>query len=65
MNARISVITLGVRDLDWARRFYEEGLGWTVHLEEGSWVTYRVCLGEFGSKEVLTSTCGAPITDYA
>ncbi len=42
MNARISVITLGVRDLDWARRFYEEGLGWTVHLEEGSWVTFLI-----------------------
>ncbi len=42
MNARISVITLGVRDLDRARRFYEDGLGWAVHLEEGSWVTYLI-----------------------
>lgn len=32
---------------------------------EGSWVTYRVCLGEYGARQVLTSTCGATITDYA
>jgi hypothetical protein len=28
MEQRISVITLGVADLDRSRRFYEEGLGW-------------------------------------
>lgn len=28
MEQRISVITLGVRDLIRARRFYEDGLGW-------------------------------------
>jgi hypothetical protein len=39
----------------------------TANLEfaEGSWVTYRVCLGEGGPKEVLLNTCGATITDYA
>jgi hypothetical protein len=39
----------------------------TANLEfpEGAWVTYRVCLGEGGPKEVLTDTCGATITDYA
>jgi len=39
----------------------------TANLEfaEGSWVTYRVCLGEYGARQVLTSTCGATITDYA
>jgi hypothetical protein len=29
MEQRLSVVTLGVADLDRARRFYEEGLGWT------------------------------------
>lgn len=29
MEQRLSLITLGVADLDRARRFYEEGLGWT------------------------------------
>ena len=28
MEQRLSVVTLGVADLDRARRFYEEGLGW-------------------------------------
>src|SRR5687768_7416580 len=29
MDQRLSLITLGVADLDRARRFYEDGLGWT------------------------------------
>jgi hypothetical protein len=43
------------------------GTSVTANLEfaEGSWVTYRSCLGEFGTKEVLQSTCGATITDIA
>lgn len=43
------------------------GTSVTANLEfpEGSWVTYRVCLGEYGLRDVLTSTCGATITDYA
>jgi uncharacterized protein len=28
MDQRLSVVTLGVRDIARARRFYEEGLGW-------------------------------------
>jgi hypothetical protein len=31
MEQRISLITLGVRDLARARRFYEQGLGWRPH----------------------------------
>jgi catechol 2,3-dioxygenase-like lactoylglutathione lyase family enzyme len=31
MEQRLSLVTLGVRDLARARRFYEEGLGWTRH----------------------------------
>lgn len=43
------------------------GTSVTANLEfpEGAWVTYRVCLGEGGPKQVLTATCGATITDYA
>lgn len=29
MEQRVSVVTLGVADLERARRFYERGLGWT------------------------------------
>ncbi|WP_163510417.1 hypothetical protein [Fodinicola acaciae] len=36
-----------------------------LELPEGSWVTYRVCLGEYGTKQIIASTCGATITDYA
>ena len=31
MNPHVAVITLGVRDLERARRFYSEGLGWPIH----------------------------------
>jgi catechol 2,3-dioxygenase-like lactoylglutathione lyase family enzyme len=31
MEQRVSLITLGVSDLDRARRFYEDGLGWRPH----------------------------------
>jgi hypothetical protein len=30
MNAHVSSILLGVRDLDFPKRFYTEGLGWKV-----------------------------------
>jgi hypothetical protein len=43
------------------------GTSVTANLEfpEGDWVTYRACLGEFGTKEILQDTCGATITDLA
>ncbi len=41
MNPHVSVIALGVRDLDGARRFYNEGLGWPVHEAQGPWVSLR------------------------
>lgn len=44
MDARISIVTLGVEDLDRARRFYEEGLGWPVSSDsvEGEIVFIRL-----------------------
>jgi uncharacterized protein len=30
MNAHVSSILLGVRDMDRSKRFYTEGLGWKV-----------------------------------
>ena len=35
MEQRISVITLGVADLDRSQRFYESGLAWKLGAEEG------------------------------
>ena len=40
MKPAVSVITLGVADLDRAKQFYSEGLGWPLHLMEGNWVCY-------------------------
>jgi|GEM_PF-6703494 len=45
------------------------GAGTTVdhnlELPEGSWIFYQVCVGEFGLRDVWTSTCSAGVTDYA
>jgi catechol 2,3-dioxygenase-like lactoylglutathione lyase family enzyme len=41
MNPKIDVITIGVRDLDRAREFYEHGLGCTIREDDGR-VTARV-----------------------
>jgi catechol 2,3-dioxygenase-like lactoylglutathione lyase family enzyme len=40
MKPHVSVITLGVRDLDRARRFYGEALGWPIHQEDDNWACY-------------------------
>lgn len=43
MEQRISLITLGVDDLARARRFYEDGLGWTPHHKsEGDIAFYQL-----------------------
>jgi catechol 2,3-dioxygenase-like lactoylglutathione lyase family enzyme len=40
----VSVITLGVRDLQRARAFYTDGLGWPIQQEDHNWVCFL--LGE-------------------
>jgi catechol 2,3-dioxygenase-like lactoylglutathione lyase family enzyme len=40
VKPQVSVLTLGVRDLGRARRFYAERLGWPVHQEEENWVCF-------------------------
>jgi catechol 2,3-dioxygenase-like lactoylglutathione lyase family enzyme len=40
MKANVSVITLGVRDLNRAKRFYSDGLGWAIHQEQEDWVCF-------------------------
>ena len=42
MNAAVSVVTLGVRDFARAKRFYAEGLGWTITQELGEWVAFAL-----------------------
>ena len=38
MDARITMITLGVADVGRSRRFYNEGLGWQVSADTGAMV---------------------------
>ena len=42
MEQRVSLITLGVDDLDRARRFYEDGLGWTPKAAPEGVVFYQL-----------------------
>jgi catechol 2,3-dioxygenase-like lactoylglutathione lyase family enzyme len=40
MKPHVAVVTLGVRDLARARRFYSEGLGWPIQQEDHNWVCF-------------------------
>jgi catechol 2,3-dioxygenase-like lactoylglutathione lyase family enzyme len=40
VQPHVAVITLGVRDLARARRFYVDGLGWPVQQEDHNWVCF-------------------------
>src|SRR3990170_1868027 len=42
MNPHVRGITLGVRDLSRAKRFYSEGLGWPILQEQGEWVSFSL-----------------------
>ena len=42
MKPHVAVITLGVRDLQHARRFYGEGLGWPIQQEDYNWVCFSL-----------------------
>jgi hypothetical protein len=44
----------------WARRVDRN-----LALPEGTGISYMVCLGEYGSRTVLWSTCSNPIADRA
>jgi catechol 2,3-dioxygenase-like lactoylglutathione lyase family enzyme len=40
MKPHVAVITLGVKDLRRARRFYSEGFGWPIQQEDHNWVCF-------------------------
>jgi catechol 2,3-dioxygenase-like lactoylglutathione lyase family enzyme len=40
MKPHVAVVTLGVRNLERARRFYSEGLGWPIQQEDDNWVCF-------------------------
>ncbi len=55
MEQRVSLITLGVADLERARRFYEEGLGWTPTQALDGVCFYQlpgIALGLFGRDDL-------------
>src|SRR5436309_11205476 len=45
MKPHVAVITLGVRDLARARRFYGEGLAWPIQQEDSNWVCFLLGAG--------------------
>jgi uncharacterized protein len=45
MNAHVGFITLGVGDLERAKRFYGEGLGWPVRVAQGHFVAFQAADG--------------------
>ncbi len=63
MDASMSMITLGVRDLEAARRFYLDGLGWAPALEVPGDVTFikvgpAMLLGLWGSAKLSAEAGG-------
>jgi uncharacterized protein len=42
MRPHVSVITLGVRDLERAKAFYRDGLGWPIQQESHNWVCFTL-----------------------
>ncbi|MDQ6694373.1 MAG: VOC family protein [Chloroflexota bacterium] len=62
MNAHVSSILLGVRDMDWSKRFYIEGLGWKVQHDYGIsvfFVPHGGSLVGFYSRDGLAANVGA------
>jgi uncharacterized protein len=41
MNAHVGFITLGVEDLERAKRFYGQGMGWPVRVAQGQFVAFQ------------------------
>jgi catechol 2,3-dioxygenase-like lactoylglutathione lyase family enzyme len=61
MKATISAITLGVKDVEASKRFYAEGLGWTIEQDFGQWVSFSLEDGSgFGllEREALAADAG-------
>jgi uncharacterized protein len=64
MNPHVGVITLGVRNLDRAKQFYRDGLGWPVQVDQGHFVSFRAADGSSGlalyPSKVLADDAGVP-----
>lgn len=63
MEQRLSVVTLGVADLERARRFYEDGLGWRRANDHAEVVFFQaggMVVGLFGRDELEKDARLAP-----
>jgi uncharacterized protein len=62
MNPHVGAITLGVSDLERAKRFYRDGLGWPVQVDQGHFVLFRPADGSSAlslyPREVLADDAG-------
>jgi uncharacterized protein len=64
VNPHVGFITLGVADLNRAKRFYHEGLGWPIQVDQGQFVAFRPADGSSAlalyPREVLAGDAGVP-----
>jgi len=64
MNAHVSGITLGVKDVNRAKQFYSEGLGWPIQQDYGEWVSFSLnnCMSMLGlfSRDALAADAAVP-----
>ncbi|MBX6324057.1 MAG: hypothetical protein IRY94_19745, partial [Rhodospirillaceae bacterium] len=64
MEQRLSLVTLGVDDLDRSRRFYVEGLGWTPGFDSDEVVFFQLgglVLALWG-RAALAADAGVPLS---
>jgi uncharacterized protein len=45
MNPHVSAITIGVKDINRAKEFYSEGLGWPIAEDHGTFVSFTTNKG--------------------
>src|SRR5580698_6191258 len=70
MEQRIDIVTLGVADVEIAKKFYVEGLGWEVALEVAGdilfvQVNHGLLLAFFGAHDLEADvTPGAPAPNH-
>jgi uncharacterized protein len=64
MNAHVSSILLGVRDMDRSKKFYTEGLGWSVQRDYGISVFFEPhggsLVGLYGRDGLATDNGASP-----
>jgi catechol 2,3-dioxygenase-like lactoylglutathione lyase family enzyme len=65
MKQHVSVITIGVADIDRAKRFYGDGLGWPVLQDYPGRVSFEISRGTAGWKVAAGSAPQRCVADSA